>query len=180
MDYKVTAFDLRLGLLQYLRFERQWICVDEFRRADVVADTGKDIIEIEIKVDKGDLANKECYKTSKHHRYRTGRSHNLLHPNRFYFCVTEALVETAINVSEALNSRYGIIAFNPHVFERHILTGWRFPHRNCLRMARSAKRLHESYANHQQAMAMRTSAKIVSLMEADFRKRLQELNSTGD
>lgn len=178
MDYKVTAFDLNLALLQYLRFERQWVCVDEFRRADVVADTGKDIIEIEIKVDKGDLENKECYKTSKHHYYRIGRSHNLFNPNRFYFCVPEALVEPAKGVCEKLNPKYGIIAFNPHVFERHIRTGWKQPHRNCLRMARSAKRLHELYANYQQAMAMRTSSKIVTILETMFRERFQ--NSKGD
>lgn len=178
MDYKITAFDLKLGLLQYFRFERQWICVDEFRRADVVADTGKDIIEIEIKVDKGDLENKECFKTSKHHRYRIGQSHNLLNPNRFYFCVTEALVESAKGICEKLNPKYGIITFNPHIFERQVLQGYKRPHRWCLRMARSAKRLHESYVNHQWAMAMRTSSKIVSLMEIDFRIRLQ--NSIGD
>lgn len=174
MNYKVTAFDLSLALLQYFRFERQWICVDEFRRADVVADTGKDIIEVEIKVDKGDLENKECYKTSKHHYYRIGQSHNLFHPNRFYFCVPEALVESAAGVCEKLNPRYGIIAFNPDVFALHIRTEWKQPHRNCLRMARTAKRLHESYANLQHAMAMRTSSKIVTIMETMFRTIFQK------
>ena len=52
MDYKVTAFDLKLALLDYFRFLRQWVCVDEFRGADVIADTGKDIIEVEVKVGK--------------------------------------------------------------------------------------------------------------------------------
>ena len=51
-DYKVTAFDLKLGLLQYFRFKRGWVCVDEFRGADIIVDTGKDIIEIETKITK--------------------------------------------------------------------------------------------------------------------------------
>lgn len=173
MSYKVTAFDLKLALLGYFRFERQWVCVDEFRGADIIVDTGKDIIEVEVKVNKGDLVNKERYKTSKHHYYRTGRQYRRLHPNKFYFCVPESLVPSAINVSEALNSRYGIIAFNPYVFERHIQGNYKAPHRECLRMAKSAKRLHESYAKHQQAIAMRASSKIVSLMENEFRGKLQ-------
>ena len=42
---KVTSFHLKLALLEYFRFERRWIAVDEFRKADVIADTGKKVIE---------------------------------------------------------------------------------------------------------------------------------------
>lgn len=175
MSYKVTAFDLKLALLRYFRFERQWICVDEFQRADVFADTGKDTIEVEVKVNKGDLENNECYKVGKHYRYRIGRSYNFINPNLFYFCVPETLVKSAEIVCEKLNPKYGIIAFNPYVFERHLQWEYKIPHRECLRMARSAKRLHESYANHQQAIAMRTSSKIVSLMATEFQKQIQNL-----
>jgi hypothetical protein len=178
MDYKVTSFDLKLALLRYFRFERQWVCVDEFRGADVIADTGKDIIEVEVKISKYDLMYGEEKKPMKHLLYRMGKSFGRLHPNKFYFCVPETLVTTAINVSEALNSRYGIVAFNSDVFKRHIQWGWKAAHAQCLRMARQAKRLHESYIPHQKAIAMRTSSKIVTLMEADFRTRLQ--NSKGD
>jgi len=178
INYKLTAFDLKLALLYYFRFERQWVCVDEFRHADVVADTGKNIIEAEVKVDKGDLVNKEKYKTFKHHNYRMGRANNLLCPNQFYFCVPESLAVSAMEICEKLNPNYGIIAFNADVFERHISWKWRIPHRQCLRMARTAKRLHESYAKCQHAIAMRTSSKIVSLMGIEYQRRLQ--NSKGD
>ena len=174
-NYKVTAFDLKLALLSYLRFERQWLCIDEFREADIAADTGKDNIEIEIKVSKGDLVNKECYKVNKHHNYLVGRGYNLFFPNRFYFCVPEALVESAHEVCEKLNSKYGIIAFNPHVFEQQIQQGYRSPHRRCLRIARSAGRLHEKYVSYQKAIAMRTSSKIVSLMEETFKRNLNSI-----
>jgi len=173
MTYEITAFDLKLALLQYFRFQRQWVCVDEFRGADVIADTGKDIIEVEVKVDKGDLIKKE-QKKRKHHFYRMGRSCGLFNPNRFYFCVPETLVELAQGVCDSLNPKYGIIAFNPYVFERHIQWNYRSPHQKCLRMARSAKRLYESYAKCQEAIAMRTSSKIVSLMEYSFKRNLQE------
>lgn len=180
MNYEVTAFDLKLALLEYFRFQRQWICVDEFRGADVIADTGKDIIEVEVKISKYDLEKGEGKKQRKHHLYSIGKSFALCNPNKYYFCVPEALVPLAIGVCEKLNPKYGIIAFNPYVFERHIQWNYKIPHQECLRMARSAKRLHESYANHQRAIAMRTSAKIVSLMGINFQWWLQKEKSKGD
>lgn len=178
MSYKITAFDLKLALLYYFRFQRQWVCVDEFRGADVIADTGKDVIEVEVKISKYDLEKGEVKKFRKHHYYAMGKSFALCNPNKFYFCVPESLVLMAVGVCEKLNPKYGVIAFNPHVFERHIQWNYQMPHQECLRMARSAKRLHESYANCQGAIAMRTSSKIVSLMGYDFRRHLQ--NSKGD
>ena len=180
MDYKITAFDLKLALLKYFRFQRQWICVDEFRGADVIADTGKDIIEVEVKISKYDLEKMEEKKQRKHRCYSVGKPFNFYNPSRFYFCVVEALVSSAAEVCEKLNSKYGIIAFNPWVFERHIQWNYKVPHRECLRMARSAKRLHESYANHQRAIAMRTSSKIVSLMETNYQQRLKDIQENKD
>jgi len=178
MNYKVTAFDLKLALLRYFRFQRQWICVDEFCKADVVVDTGKDILEVEVKVGKGDLENNEAYKLEKHSAYRGGHSYRLFHPNRFYFCVPESLVKSTMGICEKLNPNYGIIAFNPYVFERHIQWGYLRPHHECLRMARTGKRLHDEYASCQKAMAMRASSKIITILEAEFHKHLQ--NSKGD
>lgn len=172
MNYEVTAFDLKLALLDYFRFERQWVCIDEFRHGDVVADTGEYIIEVETKISKGDLVNKEGYKTRKHHSYGIGHPFRQLWPNKFYFCVPESLVKSAMEMCLKLNPKYGIIAFNQHVFERQILQKYMCPHRKCLRIARTAKKLHEHYAIHQHAIAMRTSAKVVSLMETDFQNKL--------
>ncbi len=178
MNYQVTAFDLKLALLRYFRFERQWICVDEFRGADVIVDTGQDIIEVEVKVSKYDLEKGEEKKHRKHDYYRVGQSVALCHPNKFYFCVPEALVKTAFEVCDRLNPKYGIVAFNHDAFERHIQWDWGVPHMQCLRMARTGKKLHETYARCQEAIAKRTVSKIITLMETDFRTRLQ--NSKGD
>lgn len=178
MNYRLTAFDLKLALLDYFRFQRQWVCIDEFRGADVIVDTGKDIIEVEVKVTRYDLEKGEARKQRKHSLYRIGKSLGLCSPNRFYFCVTEALTPAAIQVCEQINPKYGVIAFNPHVFERHIQWDYKLPHRECLRMARTAKRLHESYSSHQRAIAMRTSSKVITLMGTEFQRRLQ--NSKGD
>ena len=165
---KVTAFDLKLALLSYFRFERQWVCVDEFRHADVVVDTGEDFVEVEVKITKGDLVNKECKKTGKHWHYSIGQPYNQLWPNKFYFCVPETLVKDAMEMCLGLNPKYGVIAFNPHIFENHIRWNYNFPHQKCLRMARTAKKLHESYDNHQQAIARRASAKLIDLMKLQY------------
>ena len=178
MNYKITAFDLKLALLDYFRFQRQWICVDEFKGADVVADTGKDIIEVEVKITRYDLEHGEAKKQRKHDCYRREKSFALYKPNRFYFCVSESLVLQAIEMCNQINPKYGVIAFNSHVFKRHMGWNYKSPHRECLRMARSAKRLHEGYVNYQRAIAMRTSSKIVSLMSIEFQRQLQ--NSIGD
>ena len=166
MSYQITAFDLKLALMGYFRFERQWICVDEFRGADVIVDTGKDIIEVEVKISKGDLVNGEAKKYRKHNYYRTGRGL----PNKFYFCVPEALVESAIAICEKFNSDYGVVAFNASVFEQHLQWKWNQPHRGCLRMAKTAKRLHKSPASCRKAIAMRASSKVITLMETEFKR----------
>ena len=70
MSYKVTAFDLKLALLQYFRFKRQGVCVEEFRGADIIVDTGKEIIEVEVKITKADLINGEKRKQWKHESYK--------------------------------------------------------------------------------------------------------------
>jgi len=66
IEYKITAFDLKLALMQYFRFNRQWLCVDEFRGADIIADTGKEIIEVETKITKSDLINNHHFYNSQH------------------------------------------------------------------------------------------------------------------
>lgn len=176
MDYKITAFDLKLALLEYFRFKRQWICVDEFRGADVVVDTGKDVIEVEVKVSKSDLVNGERRKQWKHQSYKR-INYNRNCPNKFYFCVPQTLIDSAQKVCEKLNPKYGIIAFDVVSFNRHIQLGYGLFHSDYICMIRTAKRLHENYSKLQEAIAKRASSKIVSLMKADFKRKLQ--NSIG-
>jgi len=57
----ITSTHLKSALLHYCRFKRQWICADEVTSgqfiADVLIDTGKFTIEIEIKISKSDFIN---------------------------------------------------------------------------------------------------------------------------
>jgi len=160
--------------LQYFRFKRQWVCVDEFRGADIIVDTGKEIIEIETKITKYDLINGERRKATKHHNYKLGQSFGLLNPNKFMFCVPEKLVETALGLSAEINEKYGVIGFDIETLEKRVNDGWGIWHCNNLRIAKSAKNLHNNYNDKLRwAIAKRTSAKIASLIEEDFKRNLQ-------
>jgi len=173
MDYKTTAFDLKLALLQYFRFKRQWVCVDEFRGADIIVDTGKEIIEAEVKLTKSDLINGEKVKRWKHEQYKMASHYSRGRmPNKFLFCVPEKLVDVALAWGSKLNEKYGVIGFDVEDFERRLLSGaW---HSCYLRIAKSAKSLHSDYKDTLRwAIARRTSAKIATLTEKQFRRNIR-------
>jgi len=169
MSYKVTAFDLKLALLQYFRFKRQWVCVEEFRGADIIVDTGKEIIEVEVKITKADLINGEKRKQWKHESYKGSGSYNRNKPNKFLFCVPEKLVDTALGWASEINENYGVIGFDVELFEKSEGLGW---HCLYLRIIKTAKRLHEGYSNDLRwAIAKRTSANIATLTKEVHRLR---------
>lgn len=178
MDYKTTSFDLKLALLQYFRFKRQWLCVDEFHGADIIVDTGKEIIEVEVKITKSDLINGERKKIRKHQLYQSEHSYLLCRPNKFMFCVPEKIVGVALGWVKEINERYGVIGFDVERFEKRVSENWGIYHCDNLRVAKSAKKLHEGYDNKlQRAIAKRTSSKIVGLMEKCFREDMAKLTT---
>ena len=115
---KTTAFELKLAVLEYYRFGSQCVSVDEFNGADVVADTGKEIIETEVKLSKSDL--RADRRKHKHGAYWAGHAYHRCHPNKFLFCVPMDLVEDAREMVAALNPKYGIIGFDTQAFETHV------------------------------------------------------------
>lgn len=148
---KITSFDLKLALLEYFRFTRQWICVDECLHADIIADTGKQIIEVEVKISKYDLLRGEEKKKWKHDNY--GRNlYGPFVPNKYYFCVLVSLQEIAIRHAHHLNPRYGVIVFDPE--QRNLL------------IVKSARTLHDKYnEKHRHQIAKRASCKLITLMQ---------------
>ena len=174
--YITTSFDLKLALLQYFRFKRQWVCVYEFQGADIIVDTGKEIIEVETKITKSDLINGERRKARKHQLYKHGHSYQFCHPNKFMFCVPETMVDIALGWAKEINEKYGVIGFDTETFENRTNGipeggdwGW---HCQYLRIAKSAKSLHTNYNEKLRwAIARRTSAKIASLTEEIFKRK---------
>lgn len=178
-NYTVTAFDLKVALLGYFRFKRQCVCVDEFHGADIIADTGREIIEVEVKVTRCDLIKGEMRKARKHQAYKTGRRFALLRPNKFLFCVPERLVDVALAWSAELDPRYGVIGFDEQKLKGNIQE-YRAAHwqgnNYFLRVAKSATRLHDDYScKLWWAIAKRTSAMIVTLMQGHFERNIQSV-----
>jgi hypothetical protein len=171
--YKTSAFDLKLGLLQYFRFKRQWICVDECQRADILADTGKEIIEVEVKITKYDLINGEKKKHRKHENYKTGRGWCC--PNKFLFCVPEKLVNDALSLAKEINEKYGVIGFDTELFEKRLSEGYIPSQAAYIRIAKSAKKLHESYPNSTRwEIAKRASASLITVKQKIYRVNFRD------
>ncbi|KKN77614.1 hypothetical protein LCGC14_0358890 [marine sediment metagenome] len=169
--YKLTAFDLKLALMQYYRFNKQCMCVDECKGADILADTGSEFIEVEVKITKSDLMREKKKKRNKHHRFKTadrGSWNQWYLPNRFLFCVPEKLSKFALDYVSELNSNYGVIIFNTELYLQAIQTDcvyWQ-QYNYFLTVVKSAKKLHNDYNKELKwNIAMRTSAKIISLMK---------------
>lgn len=184
-SYVTTAFDLKLALLQYLRFTRQWLCVDEFKGADIIADTGREIIEVEVKTSKSDLIFGERAKNTKHECYKLGISFGGNHPNKFLFCVPEKLVDAALEWGNKLNRAYGVIAFDAERFERGLRNFTRgstiLQLSLYLRIVKSANSLHEDYDDKLRwAIARRMSASVVRLTEQHFRIHKQLSNKNRE
>ncbi|MCK5604256.1 hypothetical protein KAR91_20375 [Candidatus Pacearchaeota archaeon] len=178
---KVTAFELKLAVLEYYRFGSQCVAVDEFNGADVIADTGKDIIEIEVKVDKSDLRNGERRKQRKHALYRQGRPWAQCHPNKFMFCVPIELIETAKEVVAELNPKYGIIAFDTNQFIHTIEAGYTLYIYECLCVIKRAGKLHTNYdARQTRLIAKRASAKLITLMQHQHKRNVTNYRETQD
>ncbi len=173
VQYKVTSYDLKLALLQYFRFKRQWVCVDEFDAMDIAVDTGKEIIEVEVKMTKGDLIHGEAKKEanrSKHYWY-TRPNPGPYKPNKFMLCVPEFLVDTAKRWVNEINIGYGIIACDTEriarIQETHYCHWWR----EQLRIAKHAKQLHANYSDTLKwGIAKRASSKLTKLMCQGTRK----------
>lgn len=112
----MTAIELKEAALYFLRFERKMthICT-EFGQynADVVGSTASRLIEIETKVNLGDLRNDFKNKIYKHKTYTTAdleyQKQDL--PNYFYFMVPPELADEASLLCEANNKNYGVISY---------------------------------------------------------------------
>jgi hypothetical protein len=130
---KINSKQIKASLMSYYRFKRGYICVDEAScsggLSDVLVDTGKYIIDVEVKISKSDLINGEA-KKSKHYMYKNCDGHHY-YPNKFVVCVPENLRTVAEEWVLTTNKKYGILVYTPPVkgfrhkradFESNLLT----------------------------------------------------------
>lgn len=140
---KIHSHHLKEALMHYFRFKRGWCCSDEVTSgrfiADILVDTGKWSMEVEIKTTKNDLYGGEARKITwirgkghkkKHDEWTVGR------PNKFALCVPEYLVEHAENWIKETNSKYGLYVYlDKKWVQDRILT------------KKTARKLHNEYGN---------------------------------
>ena len=113
---KITSRHIKLALLEYFRYRRQFIVSTEVFTAggigDIVAHNDKTYIEVEIKISKSDLYNELRNKKHKHNfcfkEYDNGHYRV---PNKFYFCVPIDLVDKAKSLIKKLNPKYGLMVY---------------------------------------------------------------------
>lgn len=177
VDYKTTAFDLKLALLWYYRFKRQWVSVDECDGADIVADTGKHTIEVEVKISRADLLNGEKKKAWKHMSYAKPTAFDLRNsPNKYYFCVPCCLEQTALEYAQELNSKYGVMVFDNISFEDDIFRHGHISYEGYLRTARNAHLIHGNYSMlFSKRIAKRASSKLITQMQVQAKARTEAL-----
>ena len=111
---KITSKDIKLALMKYFRFNRQWLCATECLNMDVVAITDKDIHEVEVKISKHDLWQGEA-KKDKHKESLTVTdypvTHRLYKPTKFSVCVPKSLQEEAEKWVKEVNPKYGVAIY---------------------------------------------------------------------
>ena len=146
---KITALMIKTTLMSYFRFQRQWITVAECLLADVVADTGSQIIEVEVKISKYDLWKD---KLKSKHKAIYSATYNRYLPNKFYYCVPKELKREAEKLVDELNPSYGIIIYQG---------------RDDLWFCRLAKKLHKRYdSKFRWQIAKRCSSALITRYEA--------------
>lgn len=177
----INEFNIKFALLCYYRFKRQWICVDECMKADIIADSGNHIIEVEIKTGKYDLFKEGTCKRFKHDSYM-----KLLHserhlwnryvPNKYYFCVPSIIKDEAIEYATSLNKRYGVIVFYEETFKRSLEQFNRLRMTNIsifgdsILTVKSAQNLHNDYSKaYQNQIAKRASCKLITMMHKELK-----------
>lgn len=173
-SYKISSFDLKLACMEQYRFKKGYVSVDECNSCDVIADNGKEIVEVEVKISKYDLLNGEKKKKSKHLNYaNAANKKRWMIPNRYYFCVPSKLSDIAIEYAKELNPSYGVIQFDEVAFMKMKLRDKFNQHDQFLKVVKRTKLLHPHYNNYfHEAIIKRCSTKVISLMQEKFRGSL--------
>ena len=155
----LNSYEIKTLVCEYARYNRMWLCATECQTiggciADVLIDTGKDIIEVEVKVSIGDLkaeAKKGGY-WKKHDLLQKGGYSNT--PNKFYFAIPQELELKAKPIVEEMFPHCGLIVAGAVMY-----------------FSIPSKRLHTNRNEHlKEAIINRAISEMVQL-----RRKLQKL-----
>lgn len=108
---------IKLDLMKFLRFQKQYdcVCTECVNNADISAIKNQKLIEIEIKISKSDFKNELKHKSWKHDKYKDTQALKntdwMRIPNKFFFCVPQEMEEWALKEIENINFKYGLIVW---------------------------------------------------------------------
>lgn len=103
------------SVMCWMRYAKQFDMVGRevgLFSADVLGYSGKEIVEVEIKVSLSDLKNERTNKKHKHEVYagtKPTKHYDRDIPHRFYIAVSEQLKEETIKFVTELNPSYGVL-----------------------------------------------------------------------
>jgi len=118
---EIHSGHLKEALMHYFRLKRGWVCADEVYSGnfigDIVVDTGKYSMEIEIKTSKSDLIQGEAKKTT-YYRGKKVKKHETggVSTNKFALCVPELLKDVAVEWINKTNKKYGLYIYSHEHF----------------------------------------------------------------
>ena len=174
MIVEINSYHLKVALMHYYRYKRQFVCCDEVTSfgseiADILVDTGKYFIEVEIKTSKSDLIAEK--KKAKHKKNESGRTSLEWAKccNYFYLCVPSEIADYAENWIKEVNPKYGLILFNSnhfnkieelksnHIFDKYVTT------------VKRGKKLHDNYSKRlKENMSRRMSSALTLAYTRDL------------
>jgi len=160
---------LKTAVMSYFRFERTYIVATEvnckeFGIADVLVDTGDEIVEIEIKRYKNDLLTNELHK-EKHALMKDQLTEYTYQPNRYFICVPDNLAREAERFVRSLNSDYGLIVVN---------TKNKLNSRSA-KVVKHAKKLHDVYSRDlSRAIVLRLCSELANLYEVQVNEEFKD------
>lgn len=169
----ITSLHLKTALMAYWRFKKQSLCCDEVGFAggnsDILVDTGKEIIDIEVKISKSDL--KADIKKPKHEANKNQLSQYISVPNKFYICVPTCLVEEAKKWTEEVNPNYGVLEFSEVKYESYK----EYPryYDKMIRVVKKAKLLKEDYKSKKEEISFRLCSALIN-KNIDSLRRMRE------
>ena len=160
----LDSFDIKTLICNHFRFDRQWICATEVKWsewnkgyiADIMADTGKQIIEVEVKTSMSDF-KKDFEKDAglKHESMRLGSIIGT--PNKFYFGIPERMLDKCIDFLTEKYDHYGIICVPNDMNNYSCWQG---------RIYKQAKKIHNEYNEaHQKRIIKRLCSEVIGLRE---------------
>ena len=163
---------LKIAVMSYYRFRRGWICADETMDADVLVDSGTEIIEVEVKVSRYDLMVSEKKKPKHLYWKANPPAYRTRMPNSFLICVPSKLVPDALEFIEEVNPAYGLIEFDSSKYERLAERMERPPIEECVVIRRRAKGICKDYPKQlKDALCLRLTSSLIGKMKSKLFER---------